>query len=111
MDSRGTIHAHRKNLEVQMLGINYTDGLLGSCDGKNLVSLILSNVRIITFSCLEPLFIYSEISSWWAKDRDQWHPLVNMVMNLQFPQKARNFLTRWVTVKLSWRTLLHGGGY
>jgi hypothetical protein len=28
-----------------------------------------------------------------AQDRDQWCALVNMVMNLQVPQKAGNFLT------------------
>jgi len=28
-----------------------------------------------------------------AQDRDQWRTLVNMIMNLRFPQKAENFLT------------------
>jgi hypothetical protein len=28
-----------------------------------------------------------------AQDRDQWQVLVNMVMNLQVPYKAGNFLT------------------
>jgi hypothetical protein len=44
-------------------------------------------------------------------DRDQWRPLVNTVMHLQIPQKAENFLTSWVTVRLSRKTLLHGVGY
>jgi hypothetical protein len=29
-----------------------------------------------------------------AQERDQWWALVNMVMNLQVPYKAENFLTR-----------------
>jgi len=28
-----------------------------------------------------------------AQDMDQWQDLVNMVMNLQVPQKVENFLT------------------
>jgi hypothetical protein len=28
-----------------------------------------------------------------AQERDQWQSLVNMVMNLQVPQKVENFLT------------------
>jgi hypothetical protein len=32
--------------------------------------------------------------------------LVNTVMNLRVPQKAGNFLTSWVTVSFSWRTLI-----
>jgi hypothetical protein len=28
-----------------------------------------------------------------AEDRDRWRPLVNVVMNLQVPKNAENFLT------------------
>jgi hypothetical protein len=43
-----------------------------------------------------------------AQDRDQWQALVNTVINPQVPWKVGNFLTRWVTVSFSRRTLLHG---
>jgi hypothetical protein len=45
-----------------------------------------------------------------CQDRDQWRVLVNMVMNLQVPHKAENFLTSWPTVSFSRRTLLCGDG-
>jgi hypothetical protein len=34
--------------------------------------------------------------------------LVNTAMNLRVPQKPGNFLTGWMTVRFSRRTLLHG---
>jgi len=43
-----------------------------------------------------------------AQDRDQWWVFVNTEMNLWAPQKAGNFLTRWVTINFSRMTLLHG---
>jgi len=45
-----------------------------------------------------------------AQDRDQWRSLVNTVMNLQVTYKAGNFLTIWVAVIFSRRTLLHRVG-
>jgi hypothetical protein len=45
------------------------------------------------------------------QDGDQWQALVNMVMNLQVPQKAENFLNNCVTVSFSRGTLLHGVGW
>jgi hypothetical protein len=36
---------------------------------------------------------------------------VNSVMNIQVPQKARDFMTSWVTVSFSRRNLLHGIRY
>jgi hypothetical protein len=52
---------------------------------------------------------------WWedmecihlAQDRHQWQVLLYKVMNLRVPWKAENFLTSWVTVSFSRRTLLH----
>ena len=43
-----------------------------------------------------------------AQDRDRWRALVNAVMNLQFLQNARNFLTRLKPVSCSRRILFHG---
>jgi hypothetical protein len=43
-----------------------------------------------------------------AQDRGQWQALVYTVMNLRVPEKARNFLTSWVTISFSRRTLLPG---
>jgi len=42
-----------------------------------------------------------------AQDGDQCI-LVNMVMKLWIPQKAGNFLTGWLNISFSRRTLLHG---
>jgi hypothetical protein len=42
-----------------------------------------------------------------AQDRNRWHALVNMVMNLP-PETAGNFLTMGKPVSFSRRTLLHG---
>jgi hypothetical protein len=41
-----------------------------------------------------------------AQDRDRWWALVNVIMNLQVPQNAGNFLTSCKPVSFS-RTLLH----
>jgi hypothetical protein len=41
------------------------------------------------------------------QDRDQWHVFVNKVMDPWVPWKAGNFLTSWVTISFSKRTLLH----
>ena len=51
---------------------------------------------------------------WWyglnelAQDMDRWQALVNVVMNLQVPKNAGNFLITWEPVSLSRRILLHG---
>jgi hypothetical protein len=53
---------------------------------------------------------------WWegveliqlAMNREQWWALVNMLMNLQVPQKAGNFL---VTISFPRRTLHYGVSY
>ena len=42
-----------------------------------------------------------------AQGRDRWHILVNVVLNLQIPLNARNFLTNWKAVSFSRTTLLH----
>jgi hypothetical protein len=42
-----------------------------------------------------------------GQDRDYWWALVNTVMNFLFLKRAGNFLTRWLTVSFSRRTLLH----
>jgi hypothetical protein len=46
-----------------------------------------------------------------AQDRDQWRVVVKTVMNLRIPYKAGNFLTSWVTISFTRRTLLHGVSY
>jgi hypothetical protein len=43
-----------------------------------------------------------------AQDTDQWRALVNTVMNLWVPQKAKNFLTNRATISFSRKTLPHG---
>jgi hypothetical protein len=43
-----------------------------------------------------------------AQEWDQWRTVVNTVMNLRVPQRAGNFLTSWVTISFSRRTLIHG---
>jgi len=42
-----------------------------------------------------------------AQSSNQGEALVNMVMNLQVPYKAGNFLTSSVNISLSRRTLFH----
>jgi len=42
-----------------------------------------------------------------AQDRDRWHALVNVAMNLWVPQNVENFLTTCNPVTFSKRTLLH----
>jgi hypothetical protein len=43
-----------------------------------------------------------------AQVRDSWWVVLNMVMNLQVPWDAGNFLTTQGTVIFTWRTLFHG---
>jgi hypothetical protein len=43
-----------------------------------------------------------------AQDRDRWQALVNVVMNLQVPQNAGNFLDSCKLVSFSRTTMLHG---
>jgi hypothetical protein len=43
-----------------------------------------------------------------AQDKDTWWALAKSVMNLRFPQNARNFFTNREPVSFSRRTLLHG---
>jgi len=45
-----------------------------------------------------------------ALNMNQYLALVNTVMNLEFLMKADNFLTSYVTISFSKRTLLHGCG-
>jgi hypothetical protein len=40
--------------------------------------------------------------------RDKWWGVVNMVMNLQVPWNARNYLTNWGIVSFSRMTVFHG---
>jgi hypothetical protein len=42
-----------------------------------------------------------------AQDTDRWRDLVNVVMNIRFPQNAKNLLTSWRAVSFSRRILLH----
>jgi hypothetical protein len=68
--------------------------------------------------CLEDLGVDgSIILQWtWKKWVSRWEKdssvsgwgAVNLVMNLRVPYKAVNFLTSWVTISVSRRTLLHG---
>jgi len=41
-----------------------------------------------------------------VQDGDQWRDLLNMAMNFQVSYKIRNFLTSWVIISYSKRTLL-----
>jgi hypothetical protein len=43
-----------------------------------------------------------------AQHRDERRALVITIMNLLVPYKAGNFLTRYVTIRFTRRTLLHG---
>jgi hypothetical protein len=53
------------------------------------------------------LEIWREVVDWIyaVQDMDQWRAVVSTVMNLRVPLKVWNFLTRWVTVSFSRRTL------
>jgi hypothetical protein len=42
-----------------------------------------------------------------AQGKDEWHALVNMIMNLWVPWKEGNFLASQVIIRFSRRTLLH----
>jgi hypothetical protein len=46
-----------------------------------------------------------------AQDKIQWQTSVNMVMNLQVPQKAGNFLNSWATISFSRGTSPYEVGY
>ena len=43
-----------------------------------------------------------------AQDSDRWLALSKAVINIRVPKNADNFLTNWVPVSLSGRTLLRG---
>jgi len=64
--------------------------------------------------CKSMILIFREIGweyvTWiyLAQDRDQWKAPVNMVMDVQVPQKAQNLLTSWVTISFSRRPQLYG---
>ena len=45
-----------------------------------------------------------------AQGRNMWWALVNMVLNLQVPLNAENFLTSSELVRFSRSTVLHGEG-
>jgi len=42
-----------------------------------------------------------------VQERDKWNAIVNMVTNLQVPQKARNSLTNSGTISFSAQTMMH----
>ena len=42
-----------------------------------------------------------------AEDRDKWQAVSNVVMNIQIPYTAGDFLTKWRTVSFPRRTLFH----
>jgi hypothetical protein len=43
-----------------------------------------------------------------AEDREQWQCVVSMVINLQGPESAENFLSGRASIVFSKRTRLHG---
>jgi hypothetical protein len=43
-----------------------------------------------------------------VQDKDKWHAIVNMVMNILVPQNIGNFLTSLGTISFTTRTLMHG---
>jgi hypothetical protein len=43
-----------------------------------------------------------------SQDRNMWHALVDMAMNLQVPKKAGNLLTSRGKLNFSSKVLLHG---
>jgi hypothetical protein len=46
-----------------------------------------------------------------AQDTDQWWALVNAIMKLGFHNRRKYFLTSYVIISSSRRTLLHGVSY
>jgi len=46
-----------------------------------------------------------------TQDRDRWRDLLNAVLKLRVAQNSENFLTSWVTIGFSRRTLLFGDGH